>query len=308
MKRAIDLTLLPTFLAVLEAGRISAAAKAVHLSQPAVTAQIRRLEEGLGTPLFTRSARGVAPTDAALRLAEHARAVQRQLDQAVADVAREHPATGPLVVGASTTVAAHVLPPLVAAFRSMYPRVSVRVRVGNTEQVLEDLRAERVPLGIVEGHARASGVRLEPLVDDEIVPVIGSNAVFTVRTVRDLDAVPLLWREAGSGTRAVVERALTRAGLGRRSARALDLELGSTEAILGGAAAGLGVGFVSRWSARAHLAACEIRVVPGIDLVMRRTIRWALPAGAPSGQAAAFYGVAKTVALDAGPRRALARP
>jgi DNA-binding transcriptional LysR family regulator len=298
VKRAIDVTLLPTFLAVLDARRISAAAKVLHLSQPAVTAQVRRLEEGLGTPLFTRSARGVAPTDAALRLAEHARAVHRQLEQAVADVALERPATGPLVVAASTTVAAHVLPPLLAAFRAKHPRVPVRVRVGNTEQVLEDLRAERVPLGIVEGHARASGLRLEPLVDDEIVPVIGCNTPLVVRELRDLDSVPLLWREAGSGTRAVVERALAKAGLGRRTARALDLELGSTEAILGGAAAGLGVGFVSRWSARAHLAAGQVRVVPGVDLVLRRTFRWALPAGAPSGQAAVFYGLARTVALD----------
>ncbi len=308
MKRAIDFTLLPTFLAVFEAGRISAAAKAVHLSQPAVTAQVRRLEEGLGTPLFTRSVRGVAPTPAAVRLAEHARALQRQLDQAIVDVAGERVATGPLVVGASTTVAAHVLPPLLAAFRSKHPRVAVRVRVGNTEEVLEDLRAERVPLGIVEGHARASGVRLEPLVDDEIVPVIGAAPKFVVRGLRDLDVVPLLWREAGSGTRAVVERALAKAGLGRRTARALDLELGSTEAILGGAAAGLGVGFVSRWSARAHLAAGEVRVVPGFDLVLRRTMRWALPPGAPSGQAGAFYDVAKTVALDAAPRGALRPP
>ncbi len=301
MNRAIDLTLLSTFLAVVEAGRISGAAKVLHLSQPAVTAQVRRLEDGLGTALFLRSARGVTPTLAGERLAEHARAVRRQLERAVADVTSEQTATGPLVVGASTTVAAHVLPTLLAAFRAKHPQVPVRVRVGNSEQVIEDVRADRVPLGLVEGLSRASGLRLEPLVDDEIVPVIGGDARFVVRSLRDLDAVPLLWREAGSGTRAVVERALAKAGLRRRSSRALDLELGSTEAILGGVAAGLGVGFVSRWSARAHLAAGLLRIVPGVDMVLRRTFRWALPAGAPSGQAAVFLAVARTTVLDAGP-------
>jgi hypothetical protein len=60
-------------------------------------------------------------------------------------------------------------------------------------------------------------------------------------------------------------------------------------------------GFVSRWSARAHLAAGLLRIVPGVDMVLRRTFRWALPAGAPSGQAAVFLAVARTTVLDAGP-------
>jgi DNA-binding transcriptional LysR family regulator len=164
--------------------------------------------------------------------------------------------------------------------------------VGNSEQVVDEVREGRIPLGLVEGHARASGVRLEPFVDDEIVPIVGRDAPFRVRRASDLDAVPLLWREAGSGTRAVVERALRNAGLRRRSARALDVELGSTEAIIGGAAAGLGVAFVSRWSVRAHLAAGLVRVVPGAALVVRRTFHWALPAGALTGTSARFFALA----------------
>jgi len=154
------------------------------------------------------------------------------------------------------------------------------------------VRAGRVPLGLVEGHARAPGVRLEPFVDDEIVPILGCDAPFRVRHTRDLDAVPILWREAGSGTRAVVERALARAGLRRRAAHRLDVELGSTEAIVGGVVAGLGVAFVSRWSVRVHLAARLVRVVPALDLVVRRTFQWALPAGALGGAAARFHALA----------------
>jgi DNA-binding transcriptional LysR family regulator len=294
----LDPGLLSTFLAVLEAGRISAAAKLLHLSQPAVTAQVRRLEDTLRTPLFVRSVRGVRPTDAGLRLAEHARALRRLLELAMSDVALDKRPSGPLVVAASTTVAAHVLPRLLGAFRSLHPEVPIRVRVGNTEQVIEDLRADRAPLGLVEGHARASGIRLEPFLDDDIVPVVGRNATFVVKTVRDLDEVPLLWREAGSGTRAVIERALAKAGLGRRAARGRDIEMGSTEAILGGVSAGLGMAFVSRWSAQAHLAAGLLRIVPGFDLVVRRTFRWALPAGSLAGQAALFFDMSKRTRLD----------
>lgn len=292
-----DPSLLVTFLAVLDAGRISAAAKVVHLSQPAVTAQMRKLEEAVGAALLVRSVHGVTPTDAGLRLAGHARALRAMLDEAVAEVSEARDHAGPLVVAASTTVAAHVLPPLLAQFRAQHRDVPLRVHVGNTEQVVVEVREGRVPLGLVEGHARASGIRLEPFVDDEVVAVIGRDAPFLVRRVRDLETVPLLWREAGSGTRAVVERALRDAGVRRRDMRDRDVELGSTEAIVGAAAAGLGVAFVSRWSVRAHLAAGLVRVLPGLDLVVRRTFRWALPAGKLGGTAERFYAFARRAAV-----------
>ena len=294
---SLDPALLATFLAVLDAGRISAAARALHLSQPAVTAQIRKLEDALGAALFVRSVHGVAPTDAGLRLAGYARSIRRLLDEALAEVADTPEQSGPLVVAASTTIAAHVLPPLLAHFRAKHRDVPLHVHVGNTEQVVTEVREGRVPLGLVEGHARAAGVRLEPFLDDEIVAVVGRDSPFKIRGARDLDTTPILWREAGSGTRAGVERALRKAGVHRRAARDRDVELGSTEAILGGAVAGLGVAFVSRWSARAHLAAGLVRIVPGLDLVVRRTFYWALPAGALTGAAARFHAFAQRTPL-----------
>ncbi len=293
---AFDPDLLTTFLAVLEAGRISAAARALHLSQPAVTAQIRRLEQAMGTALFVRSVRGVEPTEAGARLATYARSVRRLLEEAMVEVPGVDELSAPLVIGASTTIAAHLLPPLLARFRGAHRTVPLRVHVGNTEEVVELVRAGHVPLGLVEGHARAAGLRLEPFVDDEIVPIIGQDAPFVLRRARDLEGVPLLSREAGSGTRAVVERALAKAGV-RRRGHPLDVELGNTEAVIGGVVAGLGVAFVSRWSVRAHLAAGLVRVAPGLDLVVRRTFHWALPAGALNGTAARFHAFARRAPL-----------
>ena len=292
-KLPVDPSLLSTFLAVLDAGRVSAAAKTLHLSQPAVTAQVRKLEESFGTALFVRSVRGVVPTDSGLRLAVHARSIRKLLDDALSDVsASVDVRSGPLVIAASTTIAAHLLPPLLAKFRALHRVIPMRVRLGNTETVIEDVRDERVPIGLVEGHARAPGIRLEPFIDDEIVPIICRDAPFTIRQVRDLEAVPILWREAGSGTRAVVTRAITAAGVRRGKIRELDIEMASTEAVVGAVSAGLGVGFVSRWSVRAHLTAGLVHIVPGLNLVLRRTFRWALPAGTLSGTAARFYAFA----------------
>lgn len=283
-----DPSLIPTFLAVLEEGRISSAARILRLSQPAVTAQIRKLEESLGTPLFVRSVRGVAATTAGHQLADYARSIQQLVSEATTSVGHRQEPLDDLVLASSTTIAAHVLPQVLASFRTRYPEVGLRLDVGNTEVVLARVIEGRSPIGLVEGHARAAGVRLEPFVDDELVAVMGRATVFQVRTRADLARVPILWREAGSGTRAVLERALRRAKV-RRRPEPHDVVLGSNEAIMGGVVAGLGVAFVSRWSAQAQLTSGRVVLVPGLELVVKRTFRWAIPTGGLQGAAARFY-------------------
>jgi DNA-binding transcriptional LysR family regulator len=291
----LDPRLLPTFLTVLDHGRVSAAAKALHLSQPAVTAQIRKLEEALGAALFVRSAAGVTPTAAGSRLAGYARALQRLLAEAALAVAGAEEPTGELGLAASTTIAAHLLPSVLTRFHALHPAIGLRVVVGNTEEVIAQVKRGDVALGLVEGHARASGIHLEPYVDDEIVAVAGpkdGGGALRVRRPSDLARMPILWREPGSGTRAVVERALRRAGI-RRGPLPIDLEIGGTEAILGAAAAGLGVAFASRWAIQPHLAAGRLTLIPGLDLVIRRTFRWATATGALGGAARAFHDFAQ---------------
>ena len=287
----LDSGLLDTFVAVVDCGRISAAARRLCLSQPAVTARIRRLEDAVGGPLLLRSAQGVTPTPSGDRLLGYAREVQRLLDDALAHCGPAE-RLGPLELIASTTLAAHVLPPLLARFRARHQQVALRIESGNTDEAVAAVRSGRFPLGVVEGHARASGLRLEPWLDDEIVPVAGARAPFAPRTIAELAALPILWREPGSGTRAVVARALRTGGV-RNRPEPIDLVLGSTDAIAGAAAAGLGIAFLSRWSLGPHLAAGLLRVLPGLDLTVRRTFRFALPAGGLGGTAAHFVDFAR---------------
>ncbi len=275
-----------------DAGRVLAASSALHLSQPAVTARIRRLEAQAGATLFLRSARGVSLTPAGLRLYETARQVHGLLEKSLRDLSPAAEAGAPLELAASTTIADHVLPPLLAGFARARPRAGLRLRVGNTEEVLAWVAEGRVPLGLVEGHGRQAKVRLEPFVDDEIVPCIAAGGPDAPRRARDLAGRTVLWRERGSGTRAVVERALKRAGLGREALRA-SYELGSTEAIKNAVVAGLGVGFLSRWSIRSELALGRLAVLPIPSLFVARTFRWALPSGSLGGPAQSFYRFAR---------------
>ena len=280
-------SLLEALLAAVESGSVSAAARELHLTQPAVTSRLRRLERDLGATLLTRSARGVTPTPAGRELCDRARRVQTLLEEGVSAVAGSPVPAGRLTLAASTTIASYVLPPLLARFRFAYPSIPISLHVGNTQEVLERVRRGSVPLGLVEGHGRAPSVRLEPFLEDEIVAVCAPWARIAPTRPADLARGVLLWREPGSGTRAVVERALAASDL--RPGRGPEtIVLGGTEAIKSAAAAGLGVGFVSRWALQGD-APGRLIVLPVPGLSIRRIFRWALPSAALSGTAAAFH-------------------
>ncbi len=205
------------------------------------------------------------------------------------------PSEGPseeLVFAASMTIASYVLAPVLARFRASCPAIPIRLRVGDRHDILADVASGDLALGLVEGEGCAAGVRLEPFVDDELVPVASPNASFATATCADLARAPILWREPGAHSRTVIEGALRDAGI-RRAALPIDIELGSTEAILSAAEAGLGVAFVSRWVLGAHLAAGRVVVLSRAGFVARRTFRWAIPAGGPVGAAAQFYDLAR---------------
>jgi DNA-binding transcriptional LysR family regulator len=180
-----------------------------------------------------------------------------------------------------------VLPSVLAAFRKRYPEASLHLEVGNTDQVLGWVREGRVPLGAVEGSTRAPGLRLEPYLADDLVPVRSKDAFASVREVEDLVAVPLIWRETGSGTRTIIEKALRKADP-RLVPRETDLIIGHTESIKAAVIEGLGIGFLSRWSIREELRRGALTIIPLPGLRIHRTFSWVQPAGGASGLSQVF--------------------
>ncbi|HET8733442.1 MAG TPA: LysR family transcriptional regulator [Anaeromyxobacteraceae bacterium] len=290
----LDPRKLETFRVVAQTRKISSAAKLLHLSQPAVTAQIRALEEECGRPLLVRSSKGVTPTDWGLRLLDAARQVHAVLGAVETAFQDEPEPDEEVVLGASMTTAAYVVPPLVAGYRALHGKVPFRLQVSNTARVLEWVAEGRVPLAIVEGRLRSPRVHLERYLDDELVAVAatGVRELSGISRAADLVRVPLLLREPGSNTRAVVEEALAPV-LGSRQVRRSELLFGSNQSIKMAAVAGLGVAFVSRWSVQLEVAAGTLRILPLRDLRIVRAFSWATGEPQLHGAAGRFHAWAR---------------
>ncbi len=248
---SLDNFRLVVFRAVAEQRSFRKAAEELYLTQPAVSLQVKALEEDLGTQLFDRSGAQIQLTEAGQILfgyAEQVSALLVQAEHEIAALSGDH--AGLLTLGASTTIAQYVIPRLLADFCREHPRISPTLITGNTEEVVESLIKRKIALGLIEGPAHNREVKTEPFLHDELVLITSTAHEWAERTSiapADLCSVPLLMRERGSGSRRVVDAALDRLGFKRKSLR-IVMELDSTEAIKSAVEAGLGVGFVSRWA------------------------------------------------------------
>ncbi|QNI31977.1 LysR family transcriptional regulator [Alloacidobacterium dinghuense] len=242
---------LKVFRAVAEQASFRKASESLHLSQPAVSQHIHALEEELGVRLFDRSGARTALTRAGKLLLKYAERSARVLEEARFALAKlDGEISGELRIGASTTVAQYILPRILGAFLKDNPRVTLSVESGNTEEVVALLLRESILLGMIEGPPLSKEVHVEKFLDDRMVLIAPSGhewAGLNSVPLRSLTEVPLLLRERGSGSRRVVEQALKKAGL-PLSQLQIRMELDSTEAIVSGVEAGLGLGFVSEWA------------------------------------------------------------
>jgi len=242
---------LVVFRAVADQLSFRKAAEELYLTQPAVSLQIKALEEDLGVQLFDRTGSHIAVTAAGRVLLAYTKRVNALLVDAENDIAAlggEH--AGQLALGASTTIAQYVLPRLLGEFRREHPRIHPTLISGNTEEIVKAVESQKIALGFIEGPARSREVKTEPFLEDRLVLIASTAHEWTERSSiipKELASAPLLMRERGSGSRSVIEMALAQHGI-KRSSLQIVMELDSTEAIKSAVEAGLGVGFVSLWA------------------------------------------------------------
>ncbi|CAM4053933.1 LysR family transcriptional regulator [Bordetella muralis] len=274
-----------TFAYVADVGNISRAAELLYLSQPAVSGQLRLLQEWFGEPLYRRKGHGVILTPAGERLAEQARQLRQVYQQAqTLREAWQGLETGRLRLGASTTPASYLLPGLVAEFHQRFPAVSLHLSDGNTSQIVA--RLPILDLAFIEGEVPA-GLPLDTMVhqwrDDEVVAIARADhplARHGVAHLQELVHFALVMREPGSGVRQLVERAFADEGL----APAVGLELAGVEGVKQAVRAGLGIGFVSLLSMRHEDG--TLAVIRLLPQPLTRTLSILVPHSQTSARAA----------------------
>ena len=259
----------------------SRAAEELLLTQPAVTQQIKALEEEFGVPLFHRGGGRISLTPGGAALLPFAEQIRALSEQALAAVANAYgQQAGELSLGASQTIAQSLLPTFIAAFLKRNPHVRITARSGNTDQMLGALVSGGIQLALLEGPEQRTDVHIEPFMEDHMVLVVPSGHEWAGQsiTLNDLRSEPLLTREFGSGSRRIVEQALAAAGLKAKDL-SIRMELDSTEGLLNAVEAGLGVTFVSRWAVRNQLALGTLKLARVDGLELARSFSLAGPAG-----------------------------
>jgi LysR family transcriptional regulator, transcriptional activator of the cysJI operon len=273
---------LRVFRAVAQQLSFRKAAEVLYLTQPAVTLQVKTLEEELGLKLFERSSTGVSLTEAGRLLLQDAEQLHQFAIQAENRLAAlKGQAAGELVLGASTTIAQYVLPALLAEFSRRYPGIQLQVFGRNTEHVADGVATGRFGLGLIEGPPLRRDVRVERWFEDELLLVVPSGHEWAGQStiaVEKILEVPLVIREHGSGTRHVVEQGLQKAGIRLGSLRVV-MELDSTEAILSCIEAGLGVGFVSEWAVARRISDRSLVTLRLTGHIFCRNFSLVLPQG-----------------------------
>jgi DNA-binding transcriptional LysR family regulator len=254
----MDTRQLAAFCAVVERKSFSQAAERLGVTQPAVSLQIRSLEERVGQQLFDRSGRRVEPTEAGLRLyrgAQRLLAQERQLLEELSGEA-EGPLRGQLTIGASTGPGGTVVPVLLCEFAEENPEVTVELLIYDTQTIVDQVGRRELELGVVGATPRHRSVAYEPFFRDEVILVCSPKHQFAGKTISldDLRGQPLIVMQEGAGVRQVIEDELRQAGTRLRD---LDvrLELGLQESVKSAVLAGHGVAFISRTGVEPELAA-----------------------------------------------------
>jgi DNA-binding transcriptional LysR family regulator len=275
---------LRVFRIVAEELSFTRAAERLLLTQPAVTSQIKNMEEELGLRLFDRTGQKIKLTPAGETLYRYARQIAAICAEAEWELAAFKGETrGLLALGASTTIAQYLLPRLAAEFLQAFPAIQLTIMSGNTSDIVDALAGGRIALGLIEGPPGRSDVKCEPFVEDEIVLVVPNSHEWAGAESIEASALQdttIVLRERGSGTRQVVEDCLKKAHLDIRKLR-VALDLDSTESIKSAISAGIGIGFVSRWALGKEIALGLLRTVPVTGLRIRRHFQFVYLSGPP---------------------------
>lgn len=270
----MDLWQLYIFCKVVDHQSFSKAGRTVHLSQPTVSSHIKDLENHFECRLIDRLAKKAVPTRAGELLYSYARRLIDLRNEAETALAEFHgKIKGRLVIGGSTIPGAYILPRMVGAFTKRHPEVTIALKIGDTEAIINNILSGIIEFGIVGARAGEKKLAQDRLVEDEMCLLIPDGHKWTDRkkvTLKMLADEPFIVREPGSGTLKSLQMNLGHTGKSMENFK-IVAEMGSTEAIIQGIKGGLGVSILSRIAVTESLHAGTLKALAIEGLNLKRS-------------------------------------
>jgi DNA-binding transcriptional LysR family regulator len=249
------------------------AADILYMTQPAVTFQVKQLEEHFNTRLFERSHGRISLTptgELVLGYAERILALTGEMEARVGELTGQ--VTGPLMIGASTTIAEYQLPRILGEFKNRFPQVQARLTVANSETVAAKVADHSLDVGLIEAPSHNPNLTTVACCEDELVMICTPGHALALRasvSAKDIAEQPYVSREHGSGTREVIDGFFRDNGVNPDDLH-IEMELGSREAIKGAVEAGLGIAIMSASTVVKEIQLGTLVAVPLSPLLTRQ--------------------------------------
>ena len=241
------------------------AAETLHMTQPAVTFQVRQLEDHFNTRLFDRTHNKIVLTDAGQKVyfyAEKNFELNSEMEHSLRALSED--TSGTLSIGGSTTIAQYTFPTLLKGFREKYPELSIRICEANTEGIVAKVESSMIDLGIVEAPVSNQDLDVDIFRADELVLIMHPEHELAKREyVKPLDIInlPFITREEGSGTKSVIFDYFTKHNIEKNNIN-ICMELGNSESVKGAVETGIGVSILSKTTIEKELQLKRLSYVP----------------------------------------------
>ena len=241
------------------------AAETLHMTQPAVTFQVRQLEDHFNTRLFDRTHNKIVLTDAGQKVyfyAEKIFELNSEMEHSLRALSED--TSGTLSIGGSTTIAQYTFPTLLKGFREKYPELSIRICEANTEGIVAKVESSMIDLGIVEAPVSNQDLDVDIFRADELVLIMHPEHELAKKEyVKPLDIInlPFITREEGSGTKSVIFDYFAKHNIEKNNIN-ICMELGNSESVKGAVETGIGVSILSKTTIEKELQLKRLSYVP----------------------------------------------
>jgi len=261
----MNLQYLKAFYVTVKLNSISKAAKELHLTQPGLSMQLQSLEKDLGVTLLTRSNKGVDLTEAGMVVFDYAGTILSMQDNVERDLENLKSNKKDLIIGSCKAVGEYALPCSIYVFKHDNKNIDINYTISNSSEVIKNLVARTINIGIIHSYLTEKNIKLEKITSDRLILATSLPIIKNRVTLEELNTLPLIFREEGSGTRETIKQHLKSKNVKIKDLNIL-YELNSAEAIKSSVISGKGISFIPELTIKRELKDGVLREIEIEDL------------------------------------------